>query len=335
MGSFQLSQHDLTSLPKFAICIAGRPSFNEQHLHFPVRTRNELKKLLKLKFSSSRFYYQANKSLTSGYEVVVWTPNNFESSSFITVPVAWLVAKQLEESSVSELSSPSGHFYVGNKNGLSYSAAKTALLATPEIFAQSIGVVSRDVKVVDCKQFIAGLIESNRLINRGFWSFLNVSEDASDFEIQVKDVLPSCILAGLYLAGSSIYLEVKEQNLLTQLDKQKIEVTDSLENRTKFEENQNELQELEQLFDSELSHSQTWLLVNFLLEKDATLSYRAFRNKETEYTLIGQSERAIQTLTYISEWPGVSEARFITPVRKNGDREAFNISFKFLEVVNE
>ncbi|GGA98892.1 hypothetical protein [Agarivorans gilvus] len=325
------------------IVILGREHYQELSKEYSVPSIKELKALLSYesldKNKNSVVFNTINRIEESRYKVNFWLVPatlmaELSKSAWWVLPESLLLATNQKLVSITTLS---GQLYVASQAGGVTSSMDKLGCTSVEHF-KWMSSLSAKVPLVDVTidQYPALLLQ--RIYEKiSIWPLnfrINkAKQNAINKQSVIKAALISSVLAGGYLAASSLYLGYTYQSLTKQYAQQSSSVS-------KYVVMQREvaglIKQYEQgqtlLNDMDLSW-RVWLVLLPIVDSSTSLTQVEF--EENQVVIRGLSESASDVLSKISLQPGVVNAKFINAVSRQRDKERFAISFYLQDLVDD
>lgn len=310
-------------------CIVARKHCTERRMSYPSMSANELNALIRLekKSISTPVKYQIFETKENdGFEVIrtVFEVDEQCKRALFLCPESQLLGEAHRNAGLS-LETKSGNLFV-HTDKYCQSTYQGGLLFNIESFLFSIGHNNSYVKsLVTLKEYPQFLLDALERIS--IRKLLSIGPFYLKGKVQPLQLhalyFSPLILVTLYLAGSIGY-----KMLVLHLDKQQITetrngVTEVIEANERVLQNSNYITRLSQDILQQPVTTPVWDIVNDLLLFGAEINYVRFSNTELE--IDGRVGNATQLLTNLNSNKRVHSAMFNGSVRKENDRDNFNI----------
>jgi len=341
-GELTLKQvSEQNGVKKFPLLIVARSFYSEQARSYPVENKKDLKKLLKIEFSSSKraattFFHAwsdskpANEKSSTQSAVNIWQFNDSVPVAYLTLPESLLLAVTTKANQVLTIDSnkPS---YVARVDQLIHSLNKTAVVNTTQRFAMSAGLAELlPAQIINAQSLPSVLaLGLKELPLPIIASFIKLPEIKSRFELIKNIALPALAVLTLYLASTSGYLTYKKYSLQQQLSAQHEDVSAALAQQVDFDRKSIHYNALHKFTAAQENSIPFWLI---MAELFPSAQFTNIRMNKERFVLRGTAIKATSLLESLTNYKQISDAKFDFPVRKNRGKEAFVISFKLINV---
>ncbi len=317
------------------IVILAREHYQELSKEYSVPSIKELKALLSYESLAQNedtvVFNTINRIEEGRYKVNFWLVPvslmaELSKSAWWVLPESLLLATNQKLVSITTLS---GQLFVASQAGGVTSSMDKLGCTSVEHF-KWMSSLSAKVSLIDVTidQYPALLLQ--RIYEKiSIWPLnfriKKAKQNAINKQSVIKAALVSSVLAGGYLAASSLYLEYTHQSLTKQYVEQSSSVSQYVVMQREvfrllkqYEQGQNLLN------DMDLSW-RVWLVLLPVVDSSTSLTQVEF--KENQVVIRGLSDSASDVLSKISLHPSVVDAKFINAVRRQRDKERFDISF--------
>jgi len=308
------------------IIIVSRAHYSEKSVSYPIDDKKEIKKLLQLESSSTKFHIFSGTE--SGTIVNKWffqeKLSQLISHFCILIPESFILALSLNQEDVLIVNGDSKTFITRTNKGVA-SACQSAMISDAQHFKMSVGK-SENGATIDInwqslpKNIIKNLL---KIPPELYWTFSCFSKQ-SPSKIFKKFLLPALSLFSMYLAVTSSYLLVKGNSITNQLETYKEKVTVALEIENQLE---TELKKNADYYMALTDFNLRPEMWGLFLELTKTVQFTNIRLVGERYVFRGETKKATEILAFLDANKNVTEAKFDYPVQKSRDLEFFVISF--------
>jgi len=312
------------------LLIVSAKYYQEKQLSFPVDSRKELKKLLKLQFNKSEIaLIQSQDDNQSA--VNTWTFNN---EVFRIAPKAWFI---LPESILLANTCANGEVltvldkneqqsYITTFNNIIHSAKQSALINNVDNFAISSGIAVNQqytLSYADKAQALAVNITGISIDK--LLAFVRKPAPKNLKLITMQLIAPSIAAISLYLILTSIYIVTKSAWLNSELNEQSEQVTELFTLQSSVDTKYLSYQKLTKFWQNKKNIAGLWQVVAPMF---AEASIQNITLRERRFFIKGRTSSASQLLELIANNPNVTNAKFEAPVRQDRSLERFYISLE-------
>jgi len=311
------------------VIIAARKFYQEKVINLPIDNKQELKKLLSLKFQHQPRTHYAIGKIEDGKSLVnCWHYNNAVPSAAIILPESLLLTLTANNDQI--ICVDNNQLFAVRSQGGVYSQRPTNNITTTQRFSISVGVAQgEDIKVIKQQQLAQQLALGCQQLSASLLScFINLPKPASTTKLLKNIFIPVAAVLTVYLSLTSGYLLYREANVQTQLAEQSQQVSQALDNQQKYDARVNQYHELVGFLKNKQPKSPIWLVLSDAFTQAQFSSIRLVNNR---YVVRGKTEKAINLLELLVKHPLVKEAKFDSPTRTRKKQEYFTISLAFID----
>jgi hypothetical protein len=320
---------DDVEIPK--ILIVSRQYYAEKVKSYPVESRKELSKLLKLENPDRESSYYIWNYDNGQSNVNIWQFNKNNPAAFIQLPESLLLslATQSASSSSKQVLTVDGSvdLYVSQQQGAIYSSLKSVMINSAQRFIISAGLSQASQhSVISSSQLAVQFPLGLQKVSLALWSVFINKSSSSTFSLSTikKVVTPSVGIICCYLMVSSGYLLIKGHNLQSKLQQHSVQINQALNKQQQLDLNITRYTQLNIFFEQQDLISPLWLALAKILPEVNISNIRKVGNR---YVIRGTSDKATKTLEEISLLDNVIDAKFDTPSKKSRSQERFTIGF--------
>lgn len=325
------------------IMIISRDFYQEFTTSYPVESRVELNKLLSLAYPRTEEldtdqhviqYYHAWGYVDGKNPVNIWKMKENLTSALLQLPETLLLSTLVSNNQVlnlkTDLSSNENEsknsLFVARSGKLIHSLKNSPIINTSKRFASSIGIATTEQdNFIQPNAFAKQLtLAMTKLSLKILPTFIQWPKSANRFQFIKKITVCFTVVFSCYLALSSAYIVIKQQQLQSELASQSAEVSIALKRQQQLDSDLIQYVELEKFFAKQKNMSPFWLVFVDLIPE---AMFSDIRIAQERFVLRGQTIKAIDLLELVSQHPLVIDAKFDYPVRKSRGQEIFVISF--------
>jgi hypothetical protein len=311
--------------PTPKVLIVARRHYNELNRSYPLESRSEVKKLIKLEYADQRVHYKIGQVENGKTRVNIWIFNPEVPAALLTLPESLLFSASVEPNQILQVNAKPVQFLVTHNN-LLFSQLSGALIVDPQSFSMSVGMPNNPVTSELASSEIAGVllkaIKTVGLANLSlFFALPKVTSSAQTFK---SAVIPAVLIFAVYLMASSAYLVGYKVYLQGQIDKQSEGIDTALEASANMDVQLERYQHIQRFMAEQVDVAPVWLV---MAEVFPETKLSRFELNQGRFVLAGQTERATSLLESLNNNPNVKEARFDNPTRNSRGKEYFVISF--------
>lgn len=330
----ETSKSDGTTIGKPFIVILGRKHYKEWSKEYKAPTSAALKKIVKLELaakSESHIHFEVHKPIEGVFKVTFWQPEaevvaKLPSSVRWVIPESYLIA---QPDTIVAAKTPSGTLYVAQQIGVS-SSSDTLGCRNTEHFQWMSGVShSASQQALDLHQYTQALVQALRakLLRLLSQFSFQKAQDYSELKRQLKPaIIMSLSLVAVYMAASSLYLNWHHQSLLESYQAKSQQINQVLSTQQTIQQQLQTLKQGEESLSGLKLSSPVWLVVLSQLELD--IRFTQINYDDGLVVLRGNAASATELLTHLIQHPLVQDAKFITAVSRQRNRDRFSISFQ-------
>ncbi len=308
------------------VLIVSSDFYTETKHDYPVSDKKELLKLVQLQLEEKQRFLIQN--ITESKSVInSWCFSEQVPKAWLRIPESLLFAQSINNGDVlSVFNRQQEVTFFTVFNQVIQSAKCKGVINSAENFALSVGIsVEKESTIVhsDKASVFARAITCLSLAQlTAFW--------VKPSRLKLKNVLSSLVIPGMfvyfsYLLIGSIYLNGKISYLESQLAQQDSKVSRLLQIQTDVENKQNYNQKLNEFWSDKNSIAALWVALNPIFE---TVDIRSIVRQNEKFIIRGRTEDASALLDRLASEPNILLARFEAPVRKQRNKDSFQISIE-------
>lgn len=317
------------------LCIVGREHYSEQRKSYPRVSDDELVRIIQLEQReqpSDRVFWTLGADTEQSRNVVFYRLLDGVSlppNAVLHAPESLLATSLLAEGQLGIILR-AGHefFFAAGFPG----ALKAGFLQTPERYGLAVGREFHGDPLV-IEQGLNGLqvLAALRHQPQRVWAtFLNLGLVERAARSSAATVSGFVAIGVLYLLLSSLYLVTHARLVENRLAEVGPKVTQLGVKQRELARLQQDVSEISGMLAAREPTYQHWRFVKLLIDQDASVSHLQFF--ETRLTVRGLAPSATTALGAVARAPGVSGARFSSPVRQAGEKEEFMIEISLAPV---
>lgn len=315
------------------LVIVARKFYNEQAKSYPIESKSELNKLLKLEFNEQPLTkYHIWKKQEGQSLVNIWQFEKTVPVANILLPESLLLSLANEEQKIAEIEiidkDKNNHtLFVGkDANGLIHSSLSSAGINSYQRFIMATGLTHNQTNRKIPQDTLAE--ELSLGFNGNIWRiiphFILPPSEHYYSQLLKKIMVPFSLVFVLYLTTSSLYLVTKQYYLNQGLLGQTEQVEQAITQQQNFDNNLERYTTLQTFLIDKKNSASLWLIMQALFEH---AQFTNIRIDNGRYILRGSTDRATDLLEIISQFSNVSDAKFDFPTRNNRGSETFVIGF--------
>ena len=311
----------------YSLMIVARKFYHEEAKTYPIESKSELNKLLKLQLHDSPetkhhlWQQQENQSFVN-----LWHFNTELPKSYIRLPESLLFSLGNRTEQITELGT-SPPLFVGRQNNCIHSAVASPLINSGQRFVMSTGIqhnyTIREIPIENLAENLA--IGCQKLTLSILISFSNSAAAQNKMLLFKKILLPSAITVMLYISLSSGYLYSKYHYLAALQTEQNVEIDTALQQQQNFDSHTNHYANIKAFLTDKKNAASFWLVFAEFID-DAFFDNIKFQ--QGRFILRGTTDNATALLAKISQHPKVKDAKFDRSTRKHKGKDDFIISFE-------
>ncbi|WP_372767923.1 hypothetical protein [Pseudoalteromonas sp.] len=326
------------------IVVVSKKYYQETWKTYPAISKSELRKLLQLTRSSSNARALVEKiydnDSVDGFDVktIQFSKELDEhvSAGAILIPETELMSKilGLEGDIAFEVDSPSGQFFIAQKQNRVISAFSGGLLTTFYHFYLSAGIANTvKCKKLSQKEYAKALLQ----LTEG----LSFREFIQETSFDIYKIFTKKQLHSLYLFPAStavmitlaiyIYSHIQLSNLENKLEAHGDLVNSLLNTQTEIQENLSSANSIASSLLSVENYYSHWDIIYELVEEG--MFVQQFIKRDDMFNVRGRAQDASKILEKLSKLDNVVNASFDGVVRKSRGEDAFVLQFR-IEMVH-
>lgn len=299
---------------------------------FPIKSRKEIKKILKLK-QSEKSIFVVNAYGEHDTLVDEWSFSTLIPKAWCYIPESLILAAGLEVEQVIEVEQGWGYknYYLGKSAAGVKMTQQSAVINSVERFLVASGGVGSFLGVLTWNEKPNLLLNNTltKLLSSEVFTFLPRLKAVPYKDFLYKLIVPMMVVFSLYMTVSTVYLKSKNISLVNQLTTQQKEVVSLLELQAQFDSKSIRYEQLVTFLQEQKSLDLLWPAIFPMF---STLDIDSISLKGNRIQLRAQSESATKTLEQFLNSPYLFDAKFDSPVSNNRRGERFTISFQLKEI---
>jgi hypothetical protein len=322
----------------FSVVIVARRNYQEFVKTYPLASLSELKAVLAQEYADKALVKHVISAAEGNQRRVctyVFTKEAIESlqSAWMVLPESLLLWLGERSASVLYIKSEQP-FFLATGTDLPLSQRLNPVLQNAEMFKISQGLPGDlATSEIDANELPVALFSAfkrslfNQALHR-FWQLPRL--DISPFQLKLA-AAGSAVAAILYLAATSIFLQISVSQHQKAIASLGSDVNVLLEQQSRFETQVNDFNQYVSIKNQKQFTAHLWLLVSELNKQEPSLELNSINSDEDFLVLRGKSGRATALLASVQSNPLVAKAEFSAPVLREGDKESFVIRLQLIQ----
>lgn len=313
------------------IVVVSRRFYSEFVRKYPITDLSELKRFLNSNQNSTEFFefHRIGHVVNQQRQVTTWQFDRHLLSRYpkamVWLPESAVIDSQVGEDTVYEVSSLGGVYFAARNGNQLYSACRSGMLVSTDVFCSSVGVVAANKKVLQLdKNTLASCMADDfiRLSSR-FFRFSFDQQLVNHLKVGFGALAVATLLYGVVSTGYLYYLQ-KTLEASQQQNSPQLEAMLKTQTRIKKFDDVVHLQK--DVITQKKYTFPIWLLFSDLIAQNVKLGNCELQNDT--WLIRGETANAAAVLEYLTKHELVESAEFVSPVRRNSDLDSFVIGLK-------
>lgn len=335
--SFHLNDTGLTRVEPSRlskVMILARHHYIERVITLPITLTKDVKAAIEFEVEPLRdeFYiFQKILSCNNGKtNVIIWqVPKSIVPAGVMLVlPESYLLSFVIEVNQICLYKSAPTTKEVKLVKTADKISSTSSQMHSLDIFAQAIGVSTKDVIYLDEKQFLSSLLKAIQLSSTqlltGFW--LKETKESIDWQSLLKPfALPVSTFFIVYMILSSIFVSFRLSEVTDVIDEQKQEIDSVLTLQRDIQDLQADIVQYKTLTADSPPAWDMWQILAPLYHQGVSFKFIRFNGEQVFFS--ASAESASKVLEQLLNVETIISPQFSTAVRKSGGQESFIIKF--------
>jgi len=318
-----------TARYKKFILILERSRYEESSKNFPIENSKDLDKVVRLGDFKYDIYSYSPQNGSPTLKVNFWNIHDLGAlKAAFVLPETLVLASALKKEFIYEIEGEKGPYYFINTDNGFYSAFRTPLMSSPELFAAATGVSFLAVEKLNTAQLKQALIKGIDVLPYHKLLNLRVKRDGTKVSKPTYRVfLPAIALLFFYYLATSAYLLIKQSSLDTNLSTYQVESKSLSVQKSKLEKDVELIREIESLLNDSSKTSKIWTILYPLYELQ--IRFTAIRIDGSKVYLSGFAPSALAALEELNKNSSVKNAQFRGAQLSSRKGERFTLEFTY------